>query len=222
MNTQFTYVDANNAYVVARSSNEHNVSASPSFIDHTSNYVQRPIQSNLHASTSYDTSNMHHMYSNSHASSTPQIDMPMNNMMGLGNQFETPHVKISNNMQQSVSPFYSSANNLQYVNPNMSMDRRIGHATTSYSANYPQTSYSTPHATNFLAPYAIVDVHNSAPHLHGHGRISETSAGAQMPSPTTVAYHVPPTQLQNFGNILLPKESQSIGGNLMTSGWKLR
>ena len=33
MNTPFTYVDANNAYVVARSSNEHNVSASPSFIN---------------------------------------------------------------------------------------------------------------------------------------------------------------------------------------------
>ena len=33
-----------------------------------------------------------------------------------------------------------------------------------------------------------------------------------MPSPTTVAYHVPHTQLQNFGNISLPKESKSIGG----------
>ena len=94
----------------------------------------------------------------------------------------------------------------------MSVDRGIGHATTSYSANYPQTSYATPHATNFLAPYATVDVHNSAPHLHGHGRISETSTGAQMPSPTTVAYHVPPTQLHNFGDISLSKGSKSVGG----------
>src|SRR3954471_13283472 len=92
------------------------------------------------------------------------------------------------------------------------VDRGIGHVTTSYLANYPQISYATPNATNFLAPYATVDVHNSAPHLHGHGRISETSAGAQMPSPTTVAYHVPPAQLQNFGNAPLPKASQSIGG----------
>jgi hypothetical protein len=77
------------------------------------------------------------MYSNSHTSTTPQIDMPMNNLMSLTNQVETPHVGTSNSMQQSVSPFYSSATNLQYVNPNMPMDRGIGHATTSYSANYP-------------------------------------------------------------------------------------
>ena len=33
-----------------------------------------------------------------------------------------------------------------------------------------------------------------------------------MPSPNTMAYHVLPTQLQNFGNISLPKESKSVGG----------
>ena len=115
MNTQFPFVDANNAYVVAGSSNEHNVSASPSFINHVSNYVQGLMQENLHDSTSYNFSNMQHMYSNSHASATPQIHMPMNNMMSLVNQFETPHVKISNSIQESVSPFYSSATNLQYV-----------------------------------------------------------------------------------------------------------
>ena len=115
MNTQFTYVDATNAYVVARSSNEHNVSASPSFINHVSNYVQQPIRNNLHASTSYNFSNMQHMYPNSHASATPKIYMPMNNMMSSVNQVETPHVGTSNRMQQSVSTFYSSANNLQYV-----------------------------------------------------------------------------------------------------------
>ena len=51
-----------------------------------------------------------------------------------------------------------------------------------------------------------------------------------MPSTTTVAYHVPPTQLQNFGNISLPKESKSIGGqpypdwvveNKLTFSWDL-
>ena len=125
MNTQFTYVDANNAYVVARSSNEHNVSVSPSFINHVSDYVQGPMQNNFHASNSYDSSNVQHMYSNSHASATPQIHMPMNNMMGLVNQFETPHIKISSSIQESVSPFYSSATNLQYVNPTSPMDGRI-------------------------------------------------------------------------------------------------
>ena len=51
-----------------------------------------------------------------------------------------------------------------------------------------------------------------------------------MPSPTTMAYHAPPTQLQNFGNISLPKESKGIGGqaypdwvtkNKLTFSWDL-
>src|SRR3990170_4742677 len=95
MNTQSPRVDANNAYVVARSFNEHNVSASPSFINYASNYAQQPIQNNLRASTSYNFSNMQHMYPNSHASATPQIYMPMNNMMSSVNQVETPHEELS-------------------------------------------------------------------------------------------------------------------------------
>ena len=71
MNTQFLFVDANNSYVVAGSPNEHNVSASPSFINHASNYAQGPMQNNLHASNSYDFSNVQHMYPKSHASATP-------------------------------------------------------------------------------------------------------------------------------------------------------
>ena len=103
MNTQFTYVDANNTYVVARSSNEHNVSASSSFINHASNYVQGPMQQNLHDSTSYNFSNMQHMYPNSHASATPQIVMPMNNMVSSVSKFETPYVRFSNAMQESIT-----------------------------------------------------------------------------------------------------------------------
>ena len=99
MNTQFTYVDANNAYVVARSFNEHNVSASPCFINHASNYVQEPMEQNLHASTSYNFSNMEHMYMNFHASAAPQIHMPMNNMMSSVNQVETLHIGTSDSMQ---------------------------------------------------------------------------------------------------------------------------
>ena len=89
------------------------------------------------------------MYPNSHASATPQIHMPINNMMGSVNQFGTPHVKIFNSIEESVSPFYSSATNLQYVNTTLPMDGRIGHATTSYSASYSQPSYATPHVTIF-------------------------------------------------------------------------
>ena len=92
----------------------------------------------------------------------------MNNMMSLVNQVETPHIGTSDSMQQSVSPFYSSATSLQYVNPNMLVDRGIGHDTTSYQANYPQPSYATLHATNVLAPYATIGIHNSASHLHAN------------------------------------------------------
>ena len=182
MNTQFTYVDANNAYVVARSSNEHNVSASPSFINHASNYAQGLMQNNLHASNFYDFSNIQHMYPNSHASATPQIHMPMNNMMGLVNQFETPHVKISNSIEESVSPFYSSATNVQYTNPTMPMNERIGHATNGYLASYSQPSYVTPHVSNSSAPYTTVDAHNSASHLPGHSRIDVNFTGAVVPN----------------------------------------
>ena len=89
------------------------------------------------------------MYSNSHASATPQIHMSMSNMMSSINQVKTPHIGTYDSMQQSVSPFYSPATRLQYVNQNMPVVRGIGHTTTSYSVNYPQTSYARPHATNF-------------------------------------------------------------------------
>ena len=43
---------------------------------------------------------MQHMYPNSHASATPQIHMPMSNMMSSINQFEMPHVRTFNSMQE--------------------------------------------------------------------------------------------------------------------------
>ena len=87
----------------------------------------------------------------------------------------------------------------------MLVDRGIGHVGTSYSANYPQPSYATPYASNVSPPYALVDNHNSASHLHGHSRISDKFTGAYMPSSNIVAYNVSSTQLQNFGNTSLPK-----------------
>src|ERR1041385_79275 len=111
MNSQFTYGDANNSYVVARSPYEHDVSSSPSFNNYSSNCVQQPVHNNLYASSS-SFSNMQHMYLNPHASATPQIHMPMNNMMSSVNRVETPHVGSSNSIQQSVSSFYSPATNL--------------------------------------------------------------------------------------------------------------
>ena len=174
------------------------------------------MQQNLHASTSYNFSNMEHMCTNFHASAAPQIHMPMNNMMSSVNQVETPHVGTFNCMQHSISSFYSSATNLQHVNPNMPVDRGIGHVTTSYLANYPQPSYATPHASNVLVPYATIGIHNSALHLHANSRITEKSIGSHVPSPSTMAYNVSPTQLQNFGDISLPKDSTSVRGAILS------
>ena len=98
------------------------------------------------------------------------------------------------------------------MNQNMPVDRGIDHATTSYSDNDPQPSYATLYVINSLASYATVDVHNSAPHLHAHSRISGNPAGALLPSPNTVAYKLAPTQLHNYVDISLLKECNSIGG----------
>ena len=157
---QSPFVDANNSSVnVARSFDMRSVSASPSFY-----YVQKPMQNNLHASNNF--SNLQPVYSNSHASATPETHMPMSNM--TSSVYETPNVRNFYSTPESVSSFYSSANNSQYVvSPsNMPIDREIGCATASSLANYPQLSYATPYVTNFSAPYATSEIHNSVPHLH--------------------------------------------------------
>ena len=181
MYPQSVYVDANCSSVdVARSFDMRSVSANPS-----SYYVQKPMQNNLHVSNNF--SNLQHAYSNSHASATPESHMPMNNM--TSSVYETPNVRNFNSTSESVSPFYSSANNSQYmVSPsNMPIDREIGRATTSSLANYPQLSYDTPYVTNFSAPYATSEIHNSAPHLqNGYSRISGNSIGAHVPSSSVV------------------------------------
>ena len=178
MNPRSPYVDANSSYIdVARSSNIYIVSVNPS-----SYYVQKPMQNNLQT-----FSNLQQL-SNSHASATPEIHVPMNNMMSSVNQYETPNVRNFSSMQDSVS---SSVNSSQYVvsASNMPVDRGIGRATNSYLANYSQPSYATPYDTNFSAPYATGYIHNSATHLHnGYSRISGNSIEAQVPSSSAVAY----------------------------------
>src|ERR1041385_1404851 len=117
--------------------------------------------------------------------------MPMNNMLSLVNQVETHYVGAVSNIQQSVSSLYASASSTQYVNSSMNtpMDREIGHATTSYLANYPQPTYATSYVTNVSSSCATGEIHNSAPHFHSdHGRINENLTGAHVPSCTNAAY----------------------------------
>jgi hypothetical protein len=127
------------------------------------------MQDNLHT-----FSNLQQL-STSHASATPEVHMPMNNMMSSVNEYEIPNVRNFSSMQDSVSSFYSSVDTQYMVSDlNMPMDREIGHASTSYLANYSGPSYVAPYVINFLAPYATGDTHNSAPHLHnGYSRIME-------------------------------------------------
>ena len=57
MSTQFNYVDANNSYVdVARFFDKHGVSARPQVFNYESDYMQKLMQNNLHASSNYDAS----------------------------------------------------------------------------------------------------------------------------------------------------------------------
>jgi hypothetical protein len=196
MNTHLPYIDASYCYTdITRSFDIHTTSASPS-----SYYVQEPMQN----------SNFQHVNSNLHASATPEIYMPMNNMMNYVSQYETPNVINFNSMQNNVSSFYPSANNLQYFGSSsrMPMDREISHDTTSCLNNYSQPSYAAPHVTNFSAPYATPNIHYSAVQLHNtYGRIIENSIEAHAPSSNTIAYDTPPKQLQNFGNtqVSMPK-----------------
>jgi hypothetical protein len=164
MNSQSSFVDSNNSYAdVARFFDMSTVSASPN-----SCYMQTPIQNNLHPSTCYNFNNLQHVYSNSHTSAAPEVHMPMNNVMNLVNQYETPNVTNFNNIQNNVSPFYSSVNNLRFfASPShMPMDCVTCYGTSSYLANYSESSYVTPYVTNFSAPYATSDIHYSATHLH--------------------------------------------------------
>jgi hypothetical protein len=213
MNSQSYFVDANNSYAeVARFFNMNTVSASPS-----SCYVQTPIQNNLHPSTCYNFDNMQHIYSNSHASAAPEVHMPMNNMMNSVNQYETSNVINFNSMQNNVSSFYPSANNLQYFGSpsHMPMNIEISHDTTNCLNNYSQPSYAAPYVTNFSAPYATPYIHYSAAHLHNnYSRISENSIEAHVSSFNTVACDTPPKQLQNFGNIKLslPRNTERFEG----------
>jgi hypothetical protein len=102
MNSQSSFVDANNTYAkVARFFNMSTVSASPN-----SCYVQTPIQNNLHPLSCYNFDNLQHVYSNSHASVAPKVHMPMNSVMNSVNQYEAPNVINFNNMQNNVSSFY--------------------------------------------------------------------------------------------------------------------
>jgi hypothetical protein len=114
----------------------------------------------------------------------------MNNMMSSVNEYEIPNVRNFSSMQDSVSSFYSSVDTQYMVSDlNMPMDREIGHASTSYLANYSEPSYAAPYVTNFSAPYATRDTHNSAPHLHnGYSRINGNSIEAQVPSSSAAAY----------------------------------
>jgi hypothetical protein len=218
MSTQFNYVDANNTYVnVARFFDKHGVSARPQVFNYESDYAQKLMQTNLHASNYYDASNRQHMSPNSHALATPQIHMPMNSMMSSVNHYQTSHDWSFNNMQGDVSAYYSSAISPQFASPseNMPMDGKIDHVSVTYPANYSQSTFATAHVTNFSAPYAHVDAHNSASYLtYDHSRMHEISASMHMPSSTSVAYDSPPTQLQSFGSthVSLPKESKSLGG----------
>ena len=60
----------------------------------------------------------------------------------------------------------------------MSMNEAIGHASISYLAGYPQTSYTTPRDINCSVAYENKNIHDSD-HL---GRVNGDSVGAYVPN----------------------------------------
>jgi hypothetical protein len=111
MNSEFSYVDANNSYVdIARSIDMLTTSAIPS-----SYYVQTSMENNLHARTC-NFSNFQHAYTNSHASAIPEVHMPINIVMSSVNQYKTPNVIDFNSMQNNVSSFYPSVTRVNSTN----------------------------------------------------------------------------------------------------------
>ena len=157
---QSPYVDANIHYVdVARSFNGHVMSASPN--------EQRPTSYFIGETWNLQNHDMQLMNLNFRASTT-SFNMSMNNTICSSDQYMTPHV------QEGISQFYPSAVNSQYagLSPNMPMNEAIGHASISYLAGYPQSSYDTPHDINCSASYATKSIHDSA---HFYGQVNGDS-----------------------------------------------
>ena len=179
MNSRVDVTSHDSRYVIV-SASHYSDNASHRAYYNAENCMQKPMSHNMSALGFNSTaSNMQHV---NHYTSVEQGQVPMYNYQGQTSvvssavQYETSHAANSYNIHGGVSPIYSSAAHIQFVNPSggMPMNEKIGHANTSAPANCSQMSYATQYGS---------DSHNSVSYaITSSNRINEISAPYSNPN----------------------------------------
>ena len=213
MNSRVDVASHDSRYVIA-SASHYSDNASHRAYYNAENCMQKPMSHNMSALGFNSTaSNMQHV---NHYTSVEQGQVPMYNYQGQTSvvssavQYETSHAANSYNIHGGVSPIYSSAAHIQFVNPSggMPMNEKIGHANTSAPANCSQMSYATQYGSDshnsvsyaitssnrineISAPYSNPNIYDSASYASNNAdRIIENSAPYLSPNMHNLASYV--------------------------------
>ena len=213
MNSHVGVASHDSRYIIA-SASHYSDNASHRAYYNAENCMQKPMSHNMSALGFNSTaSNMQHV---NHYTSVEQGQVPMYNYQGQTSvvssavQYETSHAANSYNIHGGVSPIYSSAAHIQFVNPSggMPMNEKIGHANTSAPANCSQMSYATQYGSDshnsvsyaitssnrineISAPYSNPNIYDSASYASNNAdRIIENSAPYLSPNMHNLASYV--------------------------------
>ena len=213
MNSRVDVASHDSRYIIA-SASHYSDNASHRAYYNAENCMQKPMSHNMSALGFNSTaSNMQHV---NHYTSVEQGQVPMYNYQGQTSvvssavQYETSHAANSYNIHGGVSPIYSSAAHIQFVNPSggMPMNEKIGHANTSAPANCSQMSYATQYGSDshnsvsyaitssnrineISAPYSNPNIYDSASYASNNAdRIIENSAPYLSPNMHNLASYV--------------------------------
>ena len=213
MNSRVDVASHDSRYIIA-SASHYSDNASHRAYYNAENCMQKPMSHNMSALGFNSTaSNMQHV---NHYTSVEQGQVPMYNYQGQTSvvssavQYETSHAANYYNIHGGVSPIYSSAAHIQFVNPSggMPMNEKIGHANTSAPANCSQMSYATQYGSDshnsvsyaitssnrineISAPYSNPNIYDSASYASNNAdRIIENSAPYLSPNMHNLASYV--------------------------------
>ena len=213
MNSRVDVASHDSRYIIA-SASHYSDNASHRAYYNAENCMQKPMSHNMSALGFNSTaSNMQHV---NHYTSVEQGQVPMYNYQGQTSvvssavQYETSHAANSYNIHGGVSPIYSSAAHIQFVNPSggMPVNEKNGHANTSAPANCSQMSYATQYGSDshnsvsyaitssnrineISAPYSNPNIYDSASYASNNAdRIIENSAPYLSPNMHNLASYV--------------------------------
>ena len=213
MNSRVDVASHDSRYIIV-SASHYSDNASHRAYYNAENCMQKPMSHNMSALGFNSTaSNMQHV---NHYTSVEQGQVPIYNYQGQTSvvssavQYETSHAANSYNIHGGVSPIYSSAAHIQFVNPSggMPMNEKIGHANTSAPANCSQMSYATQYGSDshnsvsyaitssnrineISAPYSNPNIYDSASYASNNAdRIIENSAPYLSPNMHNLASYV--------------------------------